>query len=198
MIDQLEELKGVWKNAKQKTLPGSIDTTAIIIAARKRKLGTLKIKVLNILVLVLTLIGIGLFFFYVAKFNDLLSHVGSALMIGGLSLRIIIECYSIYLSLQIDLSKASIDTNKSFLEFYKFRKRIHGPVTITILVLYTVGFYMLTPEFSLFFSFRMMVLIDLSYIVGASIVVFAIRRAIRNEMMHLSEIRKLQEQMMRQ
>jgi hypothetical protein len=198
MIDQLEELKGVWKNVKQKTLPGSIDTTAIIIAARKRKLGTLKIKVLNILVLVLTLIGIGLFFFYVAKFNDPLSHIGSALMMGSLTLRIIIECYCIYLSLQIDLSKASIDTNKSFLEFYKFRKLIHGPVTITILILYTVGFYMLTPEFSLFFSFRMMVLIDLSYIVGASIVAFAIRRAIRNEMMHLSEIRKLQEQMIQQ
>jgi hypothetical protein len=198
MIDQLEELKGVWKGVKQKTLPAGIDTAALIVEARKRKFGMLKIKVLNILVLFLTLVGIEAFFLYVAKFNALISHIGSALMIGGLLLRIIIECLSIYLSLQIDLSKASIDTNKSFLEFYKFRKHIHGPVTITILMVYTVGFYMLTPEFSLFFSFPMMVLIDLSYIVGALIVGFAIRKAIKNEMLHLNEIRKLQEQMIQQ
>jgi hypothetical protein len=67
---------------------------------------------------------------------------------------------------------------------------IHGPVTISILLLYTIGFYMLTPEFSRYFSLPVMILIDVSYIAGAAIVGIAIRHGIAKEMTILNAIKQ--------
>ena len=117
---------------------------------------------------------------------------GVSLMIGSISVRILIELFSIYLSTKIDLSAAAMKTNHDWLKFYQFRKRIHGPVTLIIIVLYTIGFYMLTPEFSLHFSFPVMILIDLSYIIGAIIFTWFIRNAIRKEMKYLAAVLDLQ------
>jgi hypothetical protein len=198
MTDKLDNLKNVWKDARQVTPKPALDLAGIIHIAQKRKSSAIRMHVLNILVLVVTLIGLVLFFSFVARFNQLISHIGTALMVGGLTLRIIIEGYSIYLSSKIDLSESSIVTNNAFLRFYRFRQTIHGPVTMVILILYTIGFYMLTPEFSLFFSPMVMILIDLSYVAGAAIVTIAIRKAIKKEMGFLDEIKKLHEQMTEQ
>jgi len=194
MTDKLDDLKNLWKDARQVTPKPALDLAAIIGIAQKRKSGAIRMHVLNIFVLVGTMAGLVLFFSFVARFNELISHIGTALMMGSLALRILIEGLSIYMSAKVDLSQSSVDTNNAFLGFYKFRKTIHGPVTVTILILYTVGFYMLTPEFSLFFSTPMMILIDLSYVVGAIIVTMAIRKAIKKEMGFLTEIKKLRDQ----
>ena len=113
------------------------------------------------------------------------------LMMGGLALRIVIELYSIYLSLHIDFSETTLKTNNASLAYFRFRKNINGPVTITIVVLYSIGFYMLTPEFSLYFSTPMLVMINLSYILAAVIFIFFIRKGIKKEMNNLNEILRI-------
>jgi hypothetical protein len=59
---------------------------------------------------------------------------------------------------------------------------MNGPVTVSIVILYSIGFYLLTPEFSLYFSTSMMVLIDLSYIIAAVIFISSIMKAVKKEM----------------
>ena len=194
MADKLEDLKGLWDSERKKISSSSQNVVTIISAAQKTKNSAVKVHLVNIFILLATLAGIAAFFTYVANFSQPVSHIGVTLMMGVLIVRIVLECYSIYLSVKIDLSESSIKTNDAFLKFYQFRKRIHGPVTVTILVLYTIGFYMLTPEFSLYFSVPVMVLVDLSYIAGALIVGFSIRKGIRKEMTYLNEIRRLQDQ----
>lgn len=195
MNEQIDELKNRWKSAREKVELPEVDTRRLITRAEKKKKSTMKLHFLNILILTITLAGISAFFIYVANFNLLISHIGTGLMIGGLVLRILIEFISIFIATKIDLSQTALSANSAFMKFYQFRKKIHGPVTVIILVLYTVGFYMLTPEFRQFFSLPMMVLIDISYIIGAIIFTLNIRKAIRKEMGYLNEIIKIQKDM---
>lgn len=195
MNNEMDDLKNMWRGARKSVGSFSTKTSKLIAMAQKKKKSAVKMHVLNILVLTITLIGISVFFVYVAKFNQLMSHIGVALMVGGLVLRILIEIFSIYYSGKINMSESALHANESFIRFYNFRKVIHGPVTITILALYTIGFYLLTPEFSLYFNTTMIVLIDLSYIIGAAIVSQFIINAIRKEFNYLKEILKLREEL---
>ncbi|WP_436516984.1 hypothetical protein [Ekhidna sp. To15] len=194
MSDLLDSLKNKWQAAKSSTKEQRPDTKELIQLARNKMKGAVNMHIGNIAVLALTLVGISAFFIYVAQFQNTLSHFGILLMLGGLALRIAIEGYSIYLSKQVDLSQAAATANDSSLRFYSYRKRIHGPVTVAILIAYTVGFYMLTPEFSDYFTTNQVILLDLSYLGAAVIFIYSIRKAIKKEMSLLDELNELSEQ----
>lgn len=187
MSDQINELKQVWKNAKN-AKKGNIDTDKLIAQANLVSKKNKRLKWGTIIILTITLIGISAFFKYVAGFKETISHVGIILMTGGLVVRILVEIYSVYLHAQIEVTETAF-TNTSKLEtFHRFRKKIHGTFTVTILIMYTAGFYLLTPEFSNYFSTTMMVLIDLSYLLGAAIFLTFIRKGIKDEMQNLDVI----------
>jgi hypothetical protein len=193
MNDELDDIKNTWHAAKSSSVPPHGDPGQLIMKAEKKRKGSLRQHMGTIAVLCITLIGLAWFFLYVARFQQFVSHIGVGLMVGGLVVRIVIELYSIYLSGKIDMSAAALNTTHSAVAFYKFRKKINGPVTVTILILYTIGFYMLTPEFSLYFSTLFMILIDASYVLGALIFTWSIRTSIRKEMGILDDLLKLQQ-----
>lgn len=192
MVENINELKNLWNKEKSSAPQQSLNISQVIELAEKKKKSTTNHQIGNVLILMATAILISLFFIYVAYFNRLISHIGSGLMLGSLGVRIVIELYSIYLSKKIDLSENTFKTNGELIKFFNFRRKIHSPVTITILILYTIGFYLLTPEFSSYFSFSMMILIDLSYVLAAFIFCWSIRKAVRKEMHYLNEILRLQ------
>ena len=191
MSDPIDNLKSLWQQSRSNGQNQSKNTSHIIGIAKQKIQRNIKLQSGTILILMITLAGIAAFFFYVAKFNQTISHIGMGLMMGGLALRIVIELYSIYLSLHIDFSETTLKTNNASLAYFRFRKNINGPVTITIVVLYSIGFYMLTPEFSLYFSTPMLVMINLSYILAAVIFIFFIRKGIKKEMNNLNEILRI-------
>lgn len=197
MSDPIDDLKNKWNKAK-KSEPDYASSTHVIELSKKKMRGAVKMHVGNIAVLAITLIGISAFFIYVAPFKETLSHVGMALMIGGLLIRIIIECYSIYRSSKVDFSETAMNASTRTMNFYAYRKRIHGPVTIGILIAYTVGFYVLTPEFADYFTTTQVILIDSSYLLGAAIFGFSIRKAIKDEMRILDDLKGLQEEIARE
>lgn len=192
MSNQLNDLKDRWEDAKSGNQGQSMSMNEIIDLSKKKMKSAVNMHIGNIAILTITLLGISAFFKYVAPFKETISQIGILLMVGGLILRIAIEFYSIFLSSKINLGDTTTKTNSSSLLFYQFRKRINGPVTVIIIIAYTVGFYMLTPEFSLYFTTPMMVLIDASYLIGAVIVAYSIRKGIRNEMGHLNDLLELQ------
>lgn len=142
----------------------------------------------NIIVLILVLVGIGSFFYFVAPVQKTLSHIGVGLMTGGLALRICIEFISISKLKKVNSYDTVLKSTSSALSFYQFRKKIHGPITISIIVLYTIGFFLITFEFALYFSSTSMVLIYISYVIGAIIPIVLVRKNIIKEIKILHDI----------
>ena len=188
MNNQMDNLKNMWQDSRSNDFGKSTNTDHIIGMAKQKIKCTMRMQLGTILVLIITLLTITIYFFYVAKFNQTISHIGTALMMASLALRIIIELISVYLSTNIDLSETTLKNNNASLAYYQFRKKINGPVTIAIIVIYSLGFYMLTPEFSLHFRTPILILIDLSYIFVAAILTWFVRDKIKKEMTILNEI----------
>ncbi|MEO6730708.1 MAG: hypothetical protein ABIN01_05790 [Ferruginibacter sp.] len=198
MNDQTDDLKNLWQNARNNDQAEPPNTGHIITLAKQQMKSSIQLQLTTILILIIVAIGLSAFFMYVAKFKQTISHIGTGLMLGGLALRIIIEIFSIRLLANIDLGETALKTNNASMAYFRFRQHINGPVTIAIIVLYTIGFYMLTPEFSLFFSMPAMIMIDLSYILAAAIFTWFIRMAIKKETKILNEILRLRNDITRE
>lgn len=78
---------------------------------------------------------------------------------------------------------------------FTISEKIHGPVTIVLIGIYTIGFYMLTPELSRHFDLLWMVIFDFVYVLGAVFLIWQIGKGIKAEMKQLSEIIQLKEEM---
>ncbi|MEQ8476776.1 hypothetical protein [Fulvivirga sp.] len=194
MSDILDDFKGQWDAAKKDSAKQTVSAKDLVAAAQQKIRSAVLMHVGNTAVLVVTLIGICLFFVYVAPLQETLSHIGMTLMIGGLVLRILIEFHSIYRSTKIDLSDTAFAVNKSYMSFYTYRKKIHGSVTIGILIAYTVGFYILLPEFGNYFTQAQVILLALSYLVAAAIFGYSIKIAIRKEVKLLKSLIDMQQE----
>ena len=197
MQTEFNDIKQLWKQDKT-SAKDSPDSSAIIKLAEQKKRSTTRTQLANITVLVVVVFALLGYFMFVAKFQFTLSHVGEVLMCGGIILRIGIELASIFYAKRIDLSEVALKSNNSILSYYNFRKKIHGTITIAIIVLYTIGFYMLSPEFSYWFPMWLLILINLTYILAAIIFSYFIRSAIRREMKTLNEIKRLREDLLKQ
>lgn len=192
MSDQTDKLKNMWQDARSNDQGKPEGTDHIITIAKQQLRRSIHLQFRTILILMITLVGIAAFFIYVAKFKQSISHIGTGLMLGGLALRILIEFISIYLSKNINLSETALKSNDASLAYFQFRKKINGPVTIAIVLIYTIGFYMLSPEFSLYFSNKVMIMMDLSYILIAIIFTWFIRMTIKKEANISNEILRIQ------
>lgn len=194
MNNEFKELQRKWENGKKIITNKSHDIDKIILKIAAKKRGSLYSHYGNIIIMMISLIGISLFFYYVAPVKEILSIIGASLMIGGLGLRIVIEIFSTLKSKKIDVMDNALAATNNSIAFYEFRKTIHGPITFIIFGLYSIGFYMITPEFSLYFSLWKMILIDVSYIVIAVILVIIIRNGIKKEMKTLLDIIQLRKE----
>ncbi len=190
MNNEFNELQNKWESNKNKIhIPNNFDTLFSKIKKKEREnyffyYGTITI-------LLTTLIVISLFFYYVAPVKETLSRIGAGLMIAGLLFRIVIEIISIYRAKQINHLDNTLKTTENTIKFLQFRKIIHKIIAPIIIVLYTVGFYMITPEFSLYIRFWYLVLIDISYVIIAIILFIIIRNSVKKEMQKLNDIIKL-------
>ncbi|WP_271784587.1 hypothetical protein [Aquimarina algiphila] len=195
MENEFDELQNKWQKGKKDIENNTEIINETLAAITTKKNSSVQFHYGNIAVLSVTLIGIAAFFYFLAPVQEILSRIGVVLMLGGLLTRIVIECISVSKSKKIDVIDNVLKTTNNTIAFYKFRKQIHGPVTIIILALYSIGFYMITPEFSLYFSIWKMILIDVSYIIGAIIFISFIRKSIKKEIKILLEIIELRNKM---
>ena len=197
MNDIIDDLKHEWSEAK-KHPPEKTTSVEELISRSNQKLKSTWIHyVKNIAILTLTLVGITAFFMYVAPLENTLSHIGISCMLGGLLLRILAECYGIYRSFKMDMSQPALIVNKLYLDFHTHRKKVNGAFTISILLVYTVGFYLLIPEFSNYLSTIAVVLIAVSYLLSATIFGYFIRKSVRDEKLILNQLLELQQELLR-
>lgn len=195
MSQPSDELHRLWQAAKQDTSPTSLEASAMIAQARTHRRRTQRFHWINVAVLLLVVIGLGAFFTYLAPLQDTLSHIGIGFMIGSLLLRIGIEVYSAVISSRIDLSIAPRQALETARVFHRFRQTIHGPITGAIVALYSLGFFVLLPEFSRYFNLLWIVLMSVSYVIGAVFVTWQVRRGIRREMQALARLSAIEKEL---
>lgn len=150
----------------------------------------------TITILSITLIVISLFFYFVAPVKETLSSIGAGLMILGLFFRIIIEINSIYKAKKVNKIDNTLTTTENLLAFHQFRKTIHQIVAPIIVALYTIGFYLITPEFSKHMPLWNVILMDVSYVVIGIVLFIVIRKGVKKEMQKLTEIIELKDQLL--
>lgn len=188
MSNEFEDLQNLWKKETIQIKENSPNSNKSIALIADKKKSSTNFHYGNILILSLVVVLLASFFIFLAPMQEVLSRVGIALMIGGLLIRIVVEFLSVLKAKKINMTDSALQTTRESINFYKFRKKIHGPFTIVVLALYSIGFYMLSPEFSKYFSTTKMILMDGSYIIIAAVLIYFIRKGIVKEMDTLSEI----------
>lgn len=191
----MNELKEIWRSAKGNTSHVNISIDRLIEKAELKRRKTLSAHYGNIGILTLVAIMIILCFRFFFPFQEALARTGIGLMIGGLIIRIGIEMFSIMKSKKIRISDTTAQATDDTIAFYQFRKKIHGPVTLIIVVLYIIGFYMLSPEFSKHMPVNALIIMDIGFLVGALLLAWVIRSGIRQELEDLQELVEIRKQL---
>lgn len=196
MEDKFESLKDKWRQRRTESFQKMDHSNMLQLAIRSQQRSNhhhwWTIVILSVLAL-----GLSAFFYYLAPMQELVSRIGIVLMIGGVVVRIIIELASRKRSSSIKFSvdaKSAVEKTSSF---YQWRKKIHGPVTVTILALYSLGFYLLTPEFATYLPLKWVIIFDVGYIPMAIVLILGIKRGIDDEMAHLKAVTELQTELER-
>ncbi len=197
MNHNIDEIQKLWQAEKsQKSRDAGGNAATLIKEARHRRAGSIRFQYGNVTVLALVLAGIFYFFSIYLGLSEALSLIGLFMMYGGLVLRIVVEIYSIVYAGRIDISKSSLVNTEKILAYYQFRRGIHGPVTLSIVGLYTVGFYMLIPEFLMYLSTFWVSMIGASYLLMAIFPFWQIRKGILEEIRQLEEIVKIRKMLL--
>ncbi|MBX3238306.1 MAG: hypothetical protein KIT80_05935 [Chitinophagaceae bacterium] len=190
MNNELDDLKFLWKEAapavgSRQPIPDIIEK-----AIAKRK-SSLYFQWSNILILTATAVVIYIFLWRLYPYNNILSKTAVLAMISSLAVRIIIELFSIRKWAGIRVDADTLDNTRATLDYYQFRKFVHGPVTYSIVAIYTIAFYCLIPEFSAHVPLWLTLLICIGYPIGAFILISQIRKGIRKELEDIVAISSL-------
>ena len=196
MNDEFKELQDKWTNSRKSIKPSASNLDILYKKIRIKEKENYSFYYGTVIILSITFIVISLFFYYLAPVRETLSRIGGGLMLLGLLFRIFMEFISIYKAKQINKLDNTLQTTENTINFHQFRKKIHQLISPVVLVLYTIGFYMLTPEFSLYIPFWNLVLWDISYVVIGIILFIIIRKGVKKEMQKLIEILKLKSEIM--
>lgn len=185
-MEDFNDLTQQWK--KGRSGENTPDPKKTILLAKQKKRHSINAHIGTIGILSTTFIVLTLFFIYVAPFKETLSHTGIALMLGGLFIRVIIEIVSMRKAATIAPDQSTVEHTNKMIGFYKFRKKIHGPLTYIIFGLYAVGFFVLVPEFSLYISQTRMILMVSSFLVIMGGLLVIIWKSTHKELKVLNEL----------
>lgn len=188
MENDIDDLKSAWKSAKGNTGNAKVSAAELIGQAEAKKKEAVVTHFWNIGILLAVAIMLAVVFYFFFPFREVLSRTGIGFMIGGLLVRITIEIFSISKSNKVNVSDPTAKATEDTLAFYEFRKKIHGPVTLSIVMLYIAGFYMLSPEFSKYISTTWMVIMDVGFLVGAIVMALLIRTGMQKELRDLQSV----------
>ncbi|MBL7770430.1 MAG: hypothetical protein JNK20_15730 [Flavipsychrobacter sp.] len=185
MQDELFELKQSWKKEQSVARDSkSADWSNQAVAKRNASLFS---QYITIVILSCTALLIYLFLIKWYPYSTVYGKTGVWLMFATLLVRILIEVFSIRKAHRIQTWLSAEAYTKATIRYRSFRKFIHGPVTISVVGIYLVGFYLLMPEFSRHAPLWLTILCCVSVPPGAFIMIQQIRKGIKKEMLILQD-----------
>lgn len=190
----MKDLENQWNAARQTIHTSLRQPEELIKLATQKKKSVLYFHFGNIIIFTITLVAITLFFNSI-YLRESISKTGKFLMLGSLSLRLIIEIISTIKSRQIQLLCDAAATNDKAVSFYRFRKKVQGPASITTAVLYVMGFYLLSSEFSKYIETKWLIMMHVSFVFGATMVIFQAKKGIAKEMTILKSLIDVKKEM---
>jgi hypothetical protein len=190
----MDNLENQWKAAKQ-TIPTSLakPEDLIELATRKKK-SLLYFHFGNIIIFTITLVVLSLFFNSI-HLRESISKTGMFLMLSSMSARLLIEIISTIKSRKIQLLNNAAVSNNKAVSFYSFRKKVQGPASITTVVLYVIGFYLLSPEFSKYIEMKWMIAMHVSFVLAAVVLVIQAKKGMAKEFEVLKSLIELKNEM---
>lgn len=177
-----------WKSAQGAITPQPAMAERLIEKANTIKRKSLKLQWGNLILLSVSLIVITACWRLFFPFQELLSKVGVALMLGSLLARIIGEAYSVVSFGGRRITGSALQKLQQEESYLALRTKINGALTYSSLAVYSLGFLMLAPEFSLYIPQPYMWLIYGSYLLLVLGWVLIIRKNVKEETNDLIQV----------
>lgn len=192
MFNPTDEFKTLWGADDGKDSNADNVRQHIMQGVRSPQQRSINAQVGTIVVLASLIIILVVFFKYLSPVETSLSDLGKGLMIGSIIGRIFVEFMGIYLARRIDVFENVATFVQKSKKYVQFRNRVHRYMVIVTFISYSIGYYLLIPEWSNYFSSPMIWLLISSYLVIMVVVFFlAIRPGIRGEKEALRELETL-------
>lgn len=187
MKDEFSAFENAW-SADQKKLatqkPAFADMQQML---EKRKSASRGFQHGTLAILLFTLLFFSAFFLYVAPVKQVLSRVGMMAMLGSLTIRVILEITSMIKLQKISTLSNSKENTKDSISFHTFRVKTQSRYSPIIIGVFTLGFYLITPEFLDYLSVKMVLFMDISYVFIAIVLIYVIRKGVQKELQNLQE-----------
>ncbi len=158
----------------------------IITKAKKQRNG----QYISITVMLITVVVLIIYALFCAFNQWNTFNLGLILMISSLSLRIILEFYSLYRKEKQLISMTQKSYHAYLKKYYKARQIINYIITPVCITVYIFGFYLLLPYFKEYFSKAFYTYILISGIISLIVVIAIIIKSIIKEQHYLKQLHK--------
>ncbi len=198
-LPQDGDLQALWKSGRATAAVSASTEDAAAVRARIAQLVrqpqrvSINEQVAAVIILSILLVILVLFFRYVSPLESYWSGMGVGFMLGSTAGRVLIECAGIYYARRISLFDSTADFVRTSWRFLEFRRnQVHRFIVAFTLALYTLGYYLLLPEYALYFSTPVVWLLGVSYpVIMGGIIFLAIRPGMQRERVALNELEAL-------
>ena len=187
MKDEFSALENAWSTGQKKLAEQTVGFADLQQALEQRKSASRSFQYGTLAILLFTLIGLSAFFIYIAPVKQTISRVGVAAMLGGLTIRVGLEIISLLKLQRISTLSNSKENTQNSIGFHAFRVKTQSIYSPIIIAVFTIGFYLITPEFLDNLSFNMVLFIDISYLFIAVVLFYVIRMGVQKELQSLQE-----------
>tara|TARA_R110002020_G_scaffold56676_3_gene156645 strand:- start:448 stop:1038 length:591 start_codon:yes stop_codon:yes gene_type:complete len=195
MTEFNKNLTSAWKDSGS-GIPAPPSTQSLLAKAKELNQNSMNFQRNNLIILSISFLMMCYFLIFFFGFQEILSKIGVALMLGFFLFRIILEAYSIQKAKSDSLTEPSAINLEKEEDFLGLRLKIHSTYTYLTLGVYTLGFLFLLPEFSLYISSFWMAAIVVSYFVPGIILTLAIRKNVQKEIRELQTVVDLKKKLM--
>ena len=179
-----DNLNKLWEN--QANDSSNFNPADIITKAKKlRNEQYISISVMSLTVVILIIYASYYAFNQWNTFN-----LGLILMISSLTLRIMLEFYSLYSKEKQLISMTQKSYHTYLKKYYKIRLIINYVITPVCIAIYIFGFYLLLPYFKNYFSKGFYTYIIISGIISLAVVIAIIIKSTIKEQRYLKQLHK--------